>query len=464
MPNTFSALKTIGALDDKYLGMMFVDYFVELLPAHILLPTLDAYFLEGVKVLYRFSLALIAGYKTAIKAGDFSTAKDFWLTVKSDAFAVTSFNGDVLIMKAIAFDEVLPTVDQFVVFEHARNQDFLSGADIKIKAYDKSRSGFQKMMKSMKISRNHIESLKNQALKFEPEEQKNIYARKQTASSNRANSITGKMMEHNASNQALSRKGSVSRQNSPFGGSSSRLQTPTVSGIFKTPETADSSLLAPSTLIASQSSFLGATKAAQLLSCLPEPYSTYQYELKYASYRNGFDLGSLYAQIERLEYCVFLFHLLPPHDNTIIGAFNVGPLSPPNQSLTRGNGQTSRIFRINDDDCIAYGWSYLKKLQESSKSMDDSDEDASENEKPSSVIYQFAVATTSSLSFGGSAAGGNAIRVDTDLLKLYTSRSETYDSPPLLVSEETPDASFHSFAIKDIEIFCGTSSKHLITP
>ena len=62
LPKTYLSLTTIGALDEKYLNLMFVDFFVEILPENLVLRIVDAYLLEGVKVLYRFGLGLIKGY------------------------------------------------------------------------------------------------------------------------------------------------------------------------------------------------------------------------------------------------------------------------------------------------------------------------------------------------------------------------------------------------------------------
>eukprot|EP01035_Chromulina_nebulosa_P008085 gene8085-10944_t len=73
LPKTYLSLTTIGALDEKYLNLMFVDFFVEILPENLVLRIVDAYLLEGVKVLYRFGLGLIKGYKSLIKTGKYET-------------------------------------------------------------------------------------------------------------------------------------------------------------------------------------------------------------------------------------------------------------------------------------------------------------------------------------------------------------------------------------------------------
>lgn len=458
MPHTFSALRTIGALDDKYLSMMFVDYFVELIPSHILLPLLDAYLLEGVKVLFRYALSLIVGYKAAIKSGEFSTAKEFWLAIKSDSFAVTSFNGGSVIMKALAFDEVLPTVDQFVVFEHAKNQDYLNSNELKLTAFDSERSMFQKASKPMNVSRSNLLSLKRQASVIEPPEIRNLFAHRQSVILNRNSSITGKMMEGGSSAQAsLSRKQSI--RTTPQRTSTTAATSTPNSPIPRTAAPVeDNMLIHPATLIASHSSILDVGRAEKLLSCLPRPYDESQYELRFATYQSGWDLSSLYARIERYENCIFLFHLQPPFEDMVIGAFNRGPLSPPNQSVIRGDGRSSRIFRLEEGAVAYYPWIFYDKSEEEIEEMSES--------LPTSTVNQFAVSTTTSLSFGaGSSTASNAIRLDADLRNLYLGPSDTYDNPPLLVDSEQSlisSSSTHFFPLKDIEIFCASANRHVL--
>lgn len=170
MPKTFIELNEIGALDEKYLSMMFIDFFVELLPTKLLLPMLDAYLLEGVKVLYRYGIALITGYKTSIKSHEYHSAKEFWLSIKSDSFTASNFNP--LICKLLNMEEVLPMVDQFVVFEHSANtQEFLSSSiAIRSLAYDLDRSLLAKTIKPLPISRSSLDNLEKVAVLQAPKD------------------------------------------------------------------------------------------------------------------------------------------------------------------------------------------------------------------------------------------------------------------------------------------------------
>eukprot|EP01034_Spumella_vulgaris_P025545 gene25545-32015_t len=101
MPKTFLSLTQIGALDDKYLNLLFVDFFVELLPERVVLRMIDSFLLEGVKILYRYGVALIHGYKAQLKARHYPTAKAFWLSVKADAIAVSTESNSVMLFKTL---------------------------------------------------------------------------------------------------------------------------------------------------------------------------------------------------------------------------------------------------------------------------------------------------------------------------------------------------------------------------
>lgn len=104
MPKTCEQLTNLGALKDQYLELMFSDFFVELLPEPAVLRCVDAYLLEGVKVLYRYALALIEGYKRMIKKGAYFTGEEFWVAVKTDSFNC----GGVLPWKLLYIPEKLP--------------------------------------------------------------------------------------------------------------------------------------------------------------------------------------------------------------------------------------------------------------------------------------------------------------------------------------------------------------------
>ncbi len=120
MPHTFLSLTQLGALDDKYLTLMFVDLFVEILPERVVLALMDAFLLEGSKILYRFGVALITGYKAQLKSRKYATAKAFWTAVKADAVAVSAGENCVMLFKTLGTEEGLPPIDPFLVFDGAK--------------------------------------------------------------------------------------------------------------------------------------------------------------------------------------------------------------------------------------------------------------------------------------------------------------------------------------------------------
>mmetsp|Transcript_17882 Transcript_17882/g.29905 ORF Transcript_17882/g.29905 Transcript_17882/m.29905 type:complete len:534 (+) Transcript_17882:120-1721(+) len=85
MKNTHKILIKIGALEEQYLNLIFVDMLSELLPEKYFYQVLDMYFIEGYKILYRFGLALIKVNKSKIKNNDFRTGDEFWASVKRDS-------------------------------------------------------------------------------------------------------------------------------------------------------------------------------------------------------------------------------------------------------------------------------------------------------------------------------------------------------------------------------------------
>lgn len=164
MPQTHGSLSRIGALDDKYLNMIFVDFFVEILPEAQVLRIVDAYLVEGVKVLFRYGLALIKGYKDLIKSDKYETAKDFWVSVKADAIAVSSTFDIPLLFKAIGTEEHLPPVDPFLVYSSSRNKQFTQDNTITNFAYEGDRSGFAKITRPMPISKGFLDTCRAAAV------------------------------------------------------------------------------------------------------------------------------------------------------------------------------------------------------------------------------------------------------------------------------------------------------------
>lgn len=489
MPKTYTVLKTIGALEDKYLSVLFVDFFVEIFPPHILLPLLDAYFLEGVKILYRYALALIAGYKGNIKAGRYSTAKEFWLAVKADGVAVAQAANTSMCNKLLGIDEVMQQADAFLVNERARNQTYFLSGKLKENAYDVGRSIFAKISKPMNVSRANIKVLERAASLVEDKDvvRKSV-SRRMSASlgnnspmNNSTKTLTEKFME-SPENKPLSRvkSGSVSIKNrtgslSPAASSSN----PSAVNSPISPQTLDSVPTSSSGApmlssrnftdvtdlqinidsLAEQSEIMDRLKAEKLLSCLPETVAIGGLDLCFATYKNGWDISTLYHFTTGLSPVVFVFKLQVPFDEVIIGAITSGTISPPNQGIVRGDGKTSRIFKIdNTDNTIMFE----AHVHQNGEVLDGAKQAA---------LTQYCMARLESLSFGASFEHGtNALRVENDLKALFLGPSDTYgNSQPLMynmLSQSTDSQdeggidSANAFELQEIEIYCGRTSKH----
>lgn len=93
----------MGALEDKFLDMIFIDFFVELLPPDVVLIIIDSYMYEGVKILIRFGISLILSYKSNIKNKHevYHTATNFWHHVKADAVQYAINRGTPMLYKQL---------------------------------------------------------------------------------------------------------------------------------------------------------------------------------------------------------------------------------------------------------------------------------------------------------------------------------------------------------------------------
>jgi len=151
-PKTYMSLLSTGALEDRFLDLMFQDFFIELLPPEVVLRVIDAFLMEGNKILIRYGLAIIRAYKTQIKANTYSTATNFWLAVKADAANAATKANMAMFYKTLGREERLPTADPFVIFSKAKNPEFLETYLIYDYPFDESRSMFSKIRRPMQLT------------------------------------------------------------------------------------------------------------------------------------------------------------------------------------------------------------------------------------------------------------------------------------------------------------------------
>jgi hypothetical protein len=94
MPKTARALLEMNGLEDRHLNTMFVGFFTTLLPERQVLQMIDAFLLEGWRILVRFGLALIKVHKREIKSGRFADGDSFWghLQAQIEVLEITGRN------------------------------------------------------------------------------------------------------------------------------------------------------------------------------------------------------------------------------------------------------------------------------------------------------------------------------------------------------------------------------------
>jgi hypothetical protein len=99
----------------KYLHIFFSR---TLLPRQSVLALLDAYFLEGWRILLRYGLSLIKGYKAQIKAQRFHSGEDFWQAVQASARSMSASVDTVKVesilqaIKINSFDVERPMIER----------------------------------------------------------------------------------------------------------------------------------------------------------------------------------------------------------------------------------------------------------------------------------------------------------------------------------------------------------------
>lgn len=477
-PKTFTVLNTIGALDSRYLNLMFVDMFVEILPEHVVLTMMDAYLLEGLKVFYRFGIALVLGYKAQLKAGKYASGSAFWSCVKADAVSAAGEMGTSMLCKTLGNEESLPVVDPFLLFENAKNKPFLQDNIIYDFAYDTERSIVQKASKPLNISRAMLKTLAEAAEKSAPAvmDPASPIARKSITLGARKNSITETIIEknHNSSevkSGTMSRKSSIRMSLSP---NTPRMSMTDVTG--STPPPPGGSPGPPfgkvnpenekpvdighvASAMANESSILSLVQSTHMLShCVSSLASGFT--LRYTTKRDGWHLSALYAATTDLSPCLLLVSLLAPYNHVVLGAYVNTAVSPPSLSI-RGDLHTT-CFSLNMADPKVFKWqgdhggSKLGKQVANdiaSEGLDGADD------VESSTLRQFAVATNHYLVIGGSREHGtNALRLDENMQFVHTGFSDTFNNPPLLVPEGADGQSSYQFEVDTVELWCGTLS------
>lgn len=193
-------------------------------------------------------------------------------------------------------------------------------------------------------------------------------------------------------------------------------------------------------LLNGKSEILDLFLARKLYTFLPPLDRLQDFHLAFATYKNGWNIHSLYNRVKQRSPCIILIKSVDAQ--AVIGMYLTCTLSP--SPLIKGDGECF-CFRLDGPKGACYRWA-----QHAKNTGPLLEPDVYHN---SMTFHQFALCTSDFLSFGGSAVHAtNAIRITSDLTTCSSGHSDTYNNPPL-VPEETRDP----FDIADMEIFCGGS-------
>lgn len=296
IPKTYSSLVSLNIIQPKFVGAFFDSCFSSLFPVHLLLNVFDSFLLEGVKIFYRYAVAIICLYKAQIKARVFDTAEAFWETVRKDAlssatpqnaaFSATMDNRlltDILELSLTNIGDAKNIPGKAVLF---------SSDNIKQIAFDLERSVTLKLLHPLNISRSYIQR------------KHDYYASRVVAT------------------QPIAPTAATITHQQP-------LQLP------------------DSFLTAEQVTLLGAE--------LPESCQWLRWQRCYAANNDGWDLGFVYRRVNQRSPCLILFYLQPPHAHIVLGALHGETLAPLNGKV-RGNGRINRVFAFEHGSLRLYPW------------------------------------------------------------------------------------------------------------
>jgi hypothetical protein len=253
--------------------------------------------------------------------------------------------------------------------------------------------------------------------------------------------------------------------------------------------------------------------ARRLHSYLPPTIRLEGFQLKFATYLNGWSLNSLYSLVEGCAPCLLLIKSVEVE--AVVGVYLSTCLAPPS-SRTKGDG-SSFCFRLDGPDGACYRWSLINHqylgvgvgvgvgggstIQQQTITTPPTDSSKSEEGEviipssppsssatptsaassssssttppppspqnrlsikllepntslTSSTFHQFAHCTVDYMAFGGSQRHGtNALRLTSDLMLCSSGHSDTFNNPSL-----TPDEPNEPWYVAEIEVFCGSHS------
>ena len=81
-PKTAKEMEKIGALSPIGLEPIFERFFIPILPMRYVIRIMDLFLLEGIQIIFRVGIALLALQKKSLKAMNIQSTEEWWLQVK----------------------------------------------------------------------------------------------------------------------------------------------------------------------------------------------------------------------------------------------------------------------------------------------------------------------------------------------------------------------------------------------
>jgi hypothetical protein len=178
--------------------------------------------------------------------------------------------------------------------------------------------------------------------------------------------------------------------------------------------------------------------ASALFTHLPPSIQVESFELAYATYRDGWNMDTMYSKIESKHPLIIL--ILTAASRSVLGVYLSAALGPPSSDF-KGDG-TSFVFNIDCDGTVHFFEAKSDILSESCEVTGDI--------RRVSTLFEYAIGTNDYLAFGGSyTKGTNAIRLFSDLSQCSSGPSDTYGNNCSILPPDSGDAVF----VRDVEIF-----------
>lgn len=196
-----------------------------------------------------------------------------------------------------------------------------------------------------------------------------------------------------------------------------------------------------------KSQLLDADMSKTLQSYFEKSVSLEGFELMFATHADGWNLGSLYHRIEKLNPCVLL---IQSTEGAVFGAFLSTDVTPPSPN-PKGDGRCF-IFRLNGPNPKCYRWS-----------------SATPSGQTLASHHQYFVAARDFFSVGADSKTATcAIRLDESMHTCSCGFSDTYENRISLVPEHEGIGDIN---VAEVEILCGRASvlrsgkaPHVISP